>query len=553
MVGLNAHEAAQLRALLKIRRLISFRRFKGRPQELIFTIVFLVFALPIPIMLATFSNVAYRKLPAPWNIEILDGVLVMLWVLWLLAPILGAQLNEAPDMSRFLTLPIRRRVMIIATFAGSVFDYSTYFTLPFLLAILLGGWGSAATIVALFAVLVAALHFIAAGQLVTTVTSGLIRSRRYQDFAAVVGSLTMLVYWWWHMRTMQTSHDEPPFADFFKRLAANDVHPMNILQWTPTGACARAIERASSGHVGEALVWLSASACALAGISAVWWWAQERIATQGEFIFGAPARRAHREARKTRREERGKIPFLRPGVIAIAALDLRQMWRNPRRRMQTIQGLIMPIVLSVLWFGRERLGGSILALTPAIFVTFVSLFTFQNVLATDGLAVATVFMSPLDRRDIFRGKVVAFAAIVVGPLLLLSVLAALRTSVALGLAAILLASGTFLIVAAISSGISARFAIPVPEDRRTGPIRTASAAGWAISLLQPTLIAFLLAPFWIPAAIGIVKDRPVLALAASAAGVVYAATVFHFGIKNAGATLLAREPEIFKMLDPKAA
>ena len=80
-----------------------------------------------------------------------------------------------------------------------------------------------------------------------------------------------------------------------------------------------------------------------------------------------------------------------------------------------------------------------------------------------------------------------------------------------------------------------------------------SAAGWAISLLQPTLIAFLLAPFWIPAAIGIVKDRPVLALAASAAGVVYAATVFHFGIKNAGATLLAREPEIFKMLDPKAA
>ena len=125
--------------------------------------------------------------------------------------------------------------------------------------------------------------------------------------------------------------------------------------------------------------------------------------------------------------------------------------------------------------------------------------------------------------------------------------------VSLGLAAILLASATFLIVAAISSGISARFAIPVPEDRRTGPIRTASAAGWAISLLQPTLIAFLLAPFWIPAAIGIVKDRPVLALAASLAGVVYAATVFHFGIKNAGATLLAREPEIFKMLDPKAA
>jgi ABC-2 type transport system permease protein len=552
MVGLNAHETAQLRALLKIRRLISFRRFKGRPQELIFTIVFLVFALPIPIMLATFSNVAYRKLPPPWNIEILDGVLGLLWLAWLLAPVAGAQLNEAPDMSRFLALPIRRRVMIIATFAGSVFDYSTYFTLPFLLAILFGGWGSAATIIAVFAVLVAALHFIAAGQLVTTVTSGLLRSRRYQDFAAVVGSLMMLVYWWWHMRNMRTEHNEPPLADLFKRMAENDIHPMSILQWTPPGACARAIERAWSGHMGQSLVWLGASALTLVGIAAVWWWAQERIATQGEFIFGAPARRAHKESRVAGRDERGHIPFLRPAVVAIAALDLRQMWRNPARRMQTIQGLIMPVILSVVWFGREHLGGSILALAPAIFVTFVSLFTFQNVLGTDGLAVATVFMSPLDRRDVFRGKVLAFATIAAGPVLLLCLLAMVRASVPLGIAAAFLSAATFLVIAAISSAISARFAIAVPADRRTGPIRTASAAGWAISLLQPTINAFLLSPFWIPAAIGIVKGRPVLALAASFGGLIYAAVVFHFGIKNAGATLLAREPEIFKMLDPKA-
>lgn len=550
MAGLTAHETAQLRALLKIRRLISFRRFKGRPQELVLTGVFLVFALPAPIMLATFSNVAYRKLPAPWNIEILDGVLVVLWGMWLIAPIIGAQLSESPDMSRFLPLPIRRRVMIIAVFAGSVFDYSTWFTIPFLLAIVLGGWGGAATVVAFLAALIAALHFIAIGQLVTSVTSGIVRSRRFRDAATVIGSLLALAYWWTRMKTMG---DEARAADFFKRMAANDVHPMRILQWTPTGACARAIERASSGHLGEAAVWLFASSCVLAGISAVWWWAQERTATQGEFIFGAPARRARKDARKAKRQGRGKIPFLRPSVVAIAGLDLRQMWRNPRRRMQTMQGMIMPVVFAGLWIGRERLGGSVLALTPAIFVTFVSLFTFQNVLATDGLAVGTVFLSPLDRRDIFRGKVVAFAAIVVAPLLVLSVLAALRTSVALGLAAIFLAVATFLIVATISSGISARFALPVPEDRRTGPIRTASAAGWAITLLQPTIIAFMLAPFWIPAAIGIVKDQPVLALASSLAGVIYAVTVFHFGIKNAGATLLAREPEIFKMLDPKAA
>ncbi|HKW14506.1 MAG TPA: hypothetical protein VJS69_08475, partial [Candidatus Krumholzibacteria bacterium] len=505
MVGLSALESAQLRALLQIRKWISFRRFKGRPQEAILTGVFLIFALPMPIMLAVFSNVGYRKLAAPWNVEILGGVLVLLWVAWLLAPVVGAQLNEAPDMSRFLALPIRRRVMIIATFAGSVFDYSTWFTLPFLVAILFGGWGAAGTIVALFAVLVATLHFIAAGQLVTTITSGIVRSRRFRDLVTVVGSLMVLTYWWFRMRALRS---EPNAGDYFKRMAENNVHPMSVLQWTPPGACARAIERASSGHVGESLVWLGASALTLVAVAAVWWRAQERVATQGEFIFGAPARHARKEPRVASREPRGRIPFLRPAVVAIAALDLRQMWRNPRRRMQTIQGLMMPIFLAVLWFGRARLGGPILALTPGIFVTFVSLFTFQNVLATDGLAVATVFMSPLDRRDVFRGKVLAFAAIAAVPVLLLCALAMLRVSVTLGIAAAFLAAATFLIVAAISSAVSARFAIPVPEDRRTGPLRTASAAGWAISLLQPTVIAFLLAPFWIPAAIGIVKDRP---------------------------------------------
>jgi ABC-2 type transport system permease protein len=239
-------------------------------------------------------------------------------------------------------------------------------------------------------------------------------------------------------------------------------------------------------------------------------------------------------------------------VIAVAALDLRQMWRNPRRRMQTVNGLLMPVVMSVFWFGRAKFSGSLLALAPGIFVTFISLFVFQNLMAMDGLAVATVFLSPLDRRDVFRGKVLAFAAVAAGPVLLLCVLAIVRASVALGISGVLLAAGTFLIVAAVSSAISARVAVPIQEDRRSGPVRSNSAAGWTIALVQPTIIAVLLSPFWIPAAFGIVTGRPTMALGSTTAGLVYAAVVFHFGIKNAGAALTAREPEIFKMLDPKA-
>jgi ABC-2 type transport system permease protein len=351
---------------------------------------------------------------------------------------------------------------------------------------------------------------------------------------------------------MRSFRSTPSLRRYLERIPQNDIHPLKVLQWTPPGACARAIERASTGHIGEALLWLAGSAAGLAALVAVWWWAQDRVATQGEFVFGAPGRRAHADSKRAGGQHAPRIPFLRPAVIAVAALDLRQMWRNPRRRMQTVNGLLMPVVMSVFWFGRAKFSGSLLALAPGIFVTFISLFVFQNLMAMDGLAVATVFLSPLDRRDVFRGKVLAFAAVAAGPVLLLCVLAIVRASVALGISGVLLAAGTFLIVAAVSSAISARVAVPIQEDRRSGPVRSNSAAGWTIALVQPTIIAVLLSPFWIPAAFGIVTGRPTMALGSTTAGLVYAAVVFHFGIKNAGAALTAREPEIFKMLDPKA-
>jgi len=550
MVGLSGIEVAQFRELLSVRRRLSFRRFKGRPQEAVLTGVFLVLALPTPIMLATFSAVAYRKLSAPWDAELAGGILVLLWVLWLLMPILGVSFNESPDLSKLLTLPIRRRVMILATIAGSIFDYSTFFTLPFLIAVVLGGWGSAAILVAVPAVIIAAAHLIVAGQLTTTITSGLVRSRRFRDLLTVAGSLIALTYWWFRFRTIRS---EPHVGDFVERLVENNVHPLHVLQWTPPGACARAIERASAGHVVEALAWLAGSMVALVVLARAWWWAQDRVATQGEFVLGAPARRPPATTSRPVRGVTPSIPLVRPGVLAVARLELQQTWRSPRRRMQVINGLLMPVVFGALWFGREKLSGPMFALAPGSFVILVALVVFQNLMAVDGLAVATVLLSPLDRRDVFRGKALAFAVVVAGPVLILCVLSALRVPAPFAISAALLAAASFLVVTAVSAGVSARVAVPIPADRRAGPVRANTAAGWTISLLQPIIISALLAPFWVPAAIATMTGRPALALGAAAAGLVYATVLFHYGIKNAGAALLAREPEIFKMLDPKAA
>ena len=51
MAGLTARDGAQFRALIELRRRLSFRRFKGRPQEAAVTIVFLLLALPLPFLI----------------------------------------------------------------------------------------------------------------------------------------------------------------------------------------------------------------------------------------------------------------------------------------------------------------------------------------------------------------------------------------------------------------------------------------------------------------------------------------------------------------------
>src|SRR5262249_38429064 len=159
---------------------------------------------------------------------------------------------------------------------------------------------------------------------------GLVRSRRFRDLATVVASLLVLGYWWLRFRAREFSS----LMGVLRRIPQDDIHPLKVLQWTPPGACARAIERASTGQAGEALLWLMGSAVVLAAVVALWWRALDRVTTQGEFVFGAQKARRREKVKTANGAPSPRIPLLRPAVFAIAALDLRQMWRNPRRRMQ---------------------------------------------------------------------------------------------------------------------------------------------------------------------------------------------------------------------------
>jgi ABC-2 type transport system permease protein len=546
VAGLNPSDAAQFHALFKLRRVLSFRRFKGRPQEAAVTIVFLVLALPLPFLLAFATTLAYNRLPAPWDAELLGVVLTLLWMTWLLVPILGASFNETPDLARLLLFPVRRRVLIEATFAGSIFDYSTLFSFPFLVAALFCWLGGSATIITPLALLLAAAHLLVAGQLVETVLGGVARSRRMRDLATLLGGLLGIGVWW-----LQVSSDgfARAMRDLASRAMEARVYPLEVLQWTPPGACARAIERASGGETGSAVLWLSGAALTLAGLTWLWWMALDRVTTRGEFALAGRSRARKAHDTHARTEARARARYFKPTVLAMAATDLRLMWRSPQRRLQMLQGALMPLFFGALSFGRSRPPDALIAMVPTIFVSLLGTYAFQNVIAQDGKGVATIFLSPLDRSDMFRGKVLAFSVVAAVPLAIICTIAAVLLPSWLAVSGTLMAVGAFLVSTGVSCGVSARFAVRQPEDGKRAKTGGATVPGLMFGLVQPIMMSALFGPVWIPVLVAVLTRRPAMALIVSSAGVLYGWFVFRFAMKSAGKALVAREPEMIQTLE----
>ena len=545
MAGLTARDGAQFRALIELRRRLSFRRFKGRPQEAAVTIVFLLLALPLPFLIAFLTGHLYARLPHPWDAELLGVVATVLWMLWLFAPVFGASMNESPDLDRLLVLPVRRRVLIASAFAGSVFDYSTLLSVPFLAAAWISWVGGGSPWIPTVALLVTWAHLLVIGQLVSTVGSGLTRSRRFRDFATVAGSILGLAVFVIQIRSHGLGNGVRGVAE---RMRDADLHPLDVLQWTPPGACVRAIERASAGETGAAALWLLGSLLMLVVLVLAWWRALDHITTHGEFSFGG--RRSRRHERASSRDQLSRrIPGVPASVLVVAQTDVRLAWRTPRRRMQMMQGLLMPLVFGAVWLRGASASETITAFVPAMFVSLMGSFWYQNVVAQDGRGVAVIFLSPLDRAAWFRGKVLAFAAMSVVPIVAMCVFAAWSLPALPAAVATLMALSAFAISSAVSTGFSARFVVRLPEDDRRAKPSGQSVAGWMLSLVQPLLFSVLFGPVWIPVLVGMLAHRPAVALIAALAGVAYGWILFRVAMRNAGQVLVRNEPEMFHTLE----
>jgi ABC-2 type transport system permease protein len=250
-------------------------------------VIISLIVLPLVLGATVATAAGYLRLPDHWPAELLGAVLTVIWFVWLTFPVIFSSINEGLDITHLLVYPLPRRELVVSVLLGTLFDYPTYLMLPLLVAVLIGWGGSLALPVVLLSLLLTYAHAVLIGQLVITAVGGILQSRRFRDLAIVVGSLLGVSCYFIQVGFTRLAETVSSMVTA-EQLSA--FSPLATLQWLPTGAAARAIERANTGLWGESLLWLGYSAVLLLLLTWVWWRLLIRLTTGEGFLFSLPPR-----------------------------------------------------------------------------------------------------------------------------------------------------------------------------------------------------------------------------------------------------------------------
>lgn len=552
LLGLNA---AQQMALLRLRARLTVRRFSREPGSLVGMIILALTIIPAAVGVAAATGIGYLRLPAPWPGQLLGGVLVALWLIWIAASLLAYRPNEGLHVERLLVYPMRSRDLVAAQVLGTLFDLPTYFMLPLFVAILIG-WGTTPALpVVLIALPLSYAHMVLGSQLVLVAVGGILSSRRFRDLAVVI--FTLLGSSCWFL--------QQGFFKFGQRYVSPDLlatfRPLDFLQWLPTGAAARAIERAAAGAWGASLLWLLYAGVLLVFVAWAWWRLLLRLVTGEGFLFvGA------RQPEKPVAPRRRKQPVF--GPLALVPADIRQLvlkeltllWRIPSRRIGLLQGFFLPVVFGLFFFVTTDVPET-MARWAGLGLVLYSLFFFwgagQNMLGVEGHGLPTLLLTPVPRERIFLAKGLALGGIGGVLLLILGVVSTILSPGWTSVAGLLAGMA----VAAVSLGVCAVASVlfPYPMNLESTTRKSAFGgggsclAGLVNALLLPVIMGALSLPVAGPLAAGMLLDLPWLGVIGSILASVYGALLFWFGIRLAGRLLLEREPEVLAATRPLGA
>lgn len=543
----------QVRALWRLKARLTLRQFTREKGRIFGAILLLLLFTPLVIGAAVLTALGYLRLPQPWPGQLLGGVLVLLWLIWLGFPILFASLNESVDVTRLLVYPLGRRELLSGVLLGTLLDYPTYLMLPLLLAVVVGWALTPALPVVLVGVVVIYGLMVMSGLLVSTALGGILQSRRFRDVAIIVSALIGSSCYLVQVSANRLARSLSVTMDPEQFLA---LRPLLFLRWLPPGAAAYSINQAAAGQWLEAILWLIYAVLWLAVITWAWWRLLMRLVTGEGFLFGlAPRAQQPEERPAARRSGPRLLAWLPDDITQIFTKEWRMAWRTPQRRVGLLQGMLLPFIFGAAFFlGGDGEFAGMRSLNFGLFLPLYAVFIFwattSNMLGWEGKGLNALFLTPLPRWRMFLGKGLALWGIAGLPLLVIGLLffvlspgweglGGLLTGLVLGLAAV-----------AVTAVFSVLFPSPVNLSGRRRR-STLSARGGCLTalanllLLVPAIVLVSL-PVVLPLGLAYVFQQPLILAAGLPLALLYAGSVFWFGCRLAGQLLTQREPEVLQ-------
>ena len=183
---------------------------------------------------------------------------------WLILPLFSFGLDGTLDPATLALYPLRTRPLAVGLLAASATGAWPLANVLGLLGVTIGlAHGVLGELVAVLAVLLQVLFCIALARFVTTAMAGLLRSRRGRDLAVFLIIPIFALY--------------EAFAQTVPRLAAEGKITAETfagidkwLRWLPPGLAAHAIQDASAGHAGTALLRLGLLAAVIVVLAGLW-------------------------------------------------------------------------------------------------------------------------------------------------------------------------------------------------------------------------------------------------------------------------------------------
>jgi ABC-2 type transport system permease protein len=393
---------------------------------------------------------------------------------WLILPIFAFGLDDTLDPATLALYPLRTRPLAVGLLAASSAGAWPAANVLGLLGVTIGlASGGPGVLVAVVAVLLQVFFCITLARLVTTGMAGLLRSRRGKDLAAFLIIPMFALYEFFTQAVPKAAGDGTITAASFAGVDS-------WLRWLPPGLAAHAIQDASQGRPGTALLRLALLAAVIVVLGWLWIRSLGRAlvtadtSTQASRVRG-PGGRSGLVGRASR-----ALPFGRYGVRGTVAA---RFWIYQRRDPASLiaWGAIAVIMAAVSIRALLGPGGhpAFLLFSAVLGAGFVGVY-HANSAGLDGPPFVFEALALTGRRELrayFSGQDIALGAIAV-PLL---------AAVCFGLASVAGRPGNaFPAIAVALAGVGAALGVsnvfsvlmPYPMDKRAGNPTRQPAQGY---------------------------------------------------------------------------